>query len=109
MNIRPLQDWAVIRPSPSRDKTAMGIVIPDVAKEKPQEGEVLAVGEGRFKEKKDKKGKVVDKKFVKTTLKAGDRVLFERYGVVKIPPESVTGGEEMVMVREEDVLGLLVV
>lgn len=101
MKIKPLQDWAVIRPSEPNEKTAGGIVIPDVAKEKPQEGEVLAIGEGRFKEKKDKKGKVIEKTFVKTVLKPGDRVLYEKYGVRRIPLE----GEEFTMVREEDVLG----
>jgi chaperonin GroES len=106
MKIRPLQDWAVIRPNLPLEKTAAGIVIPDVAKEKPQEGKVLAIGEGRFVEKKDKKGNVIEKKFVKTSLKPGDRVLFERYSAVKVP-ESASGGEEMVMVREEDVLGYL--
>jgi len=102
MKVRPLHDWVVIRPGKSQDRTAGGIVIPDVAKERPQEGEVVAVGEGRF-EKKDEKGKVKEqeKKFIKTTLKPGDRVVYEKYSTRKIE----VNGEELVMVREEDVLG----
>jgi chaperonin GroES len=102
MKVRPLHDWVVIRPGKSHDLTAGGIVIPDVAKEKPQEGEVLAVGEGRF-EKKDEKVKVKEqeRKFIKTTLKPGDRVVYEKYSARNIQVNS----EELVMVREEDVLG----
>jgi len=101
MKVKPLQDWAVIKPREPEEKTAGGIVIPDVAKERPQEGKVLAIGEGRFKEKKDKKGKVIEKTFVKTVLKPGDRVMYEKYGARRITLE----GEEIVMVREEEVLG----
>ena len=103
MKVRPLHDWVVIRPGKSQDRTAGGIVIPEVAKERPQEGEVVAVGEGRF-EKKDEKGKVKEqeKKFIKTTLKPGDRIVYEKYSTRKIE----VNGEELVMVREEDVLGL---
>jgi len=103
MKIKPLQDWAVIRPSKAQEKSAGGIIIPDVAAKKPQEGEVVSIGEGRMKEKKDKKGKVLEKEFEKTTLKPGDRVLYEKYAAVEIPGE----GEDLLMVREEDVLGLL--
>ncbi len=101
MKIRPLHDWVVIRPGKSQDRTAGGIVIPDVAKEKPQEGEVLAVGEGRFE--KDEKGKSKEKesKFIKTILKPGDRVMYEKYSARKVE----VNGEELVMVREEEVLG----
>ena len=102
MKVKPLHDWVVIRPGKSHDRTAGGLIIPDVAKEKPQEGEVLAVGEGRF-EKKDEKGKVKEqeRKFIKTTLKPGDRVAYEKYSTRKIE----VNGEDLVMVREEDVLG----
>lgn len=103
MKIRPLQDWAVIRPGKARDKSTGGIIIPDVAAKKPQEGEVVSIGEGRMKEKRDKKGKVIETKFEKTTLKPGDRVLYEKYAAVEIPGE----GEELLMVREDDVLGVL--
>ncbi len=103
MKIRPLHDWVVIRPGKSQDRTAGGIVIPDVAKEKPQEGEVLAVGEGRFEKEKDERDKSKGKegKFIKTVLKPGDRVMYEKYSARKVE----VNGEELVMVREEEVLG----
>jgi len=103
MNIKPLHDWALIRPKEAEEMTAGGIVIPDTAKEKPSEGEVLAIGTGKFVEEKDKKGKLKEKKFVKTVLKPGDHVLYEKYSATKVG----LNDEEMVMVREEDVLGLL--
>jgi chaperonin GroES len=104
MRVRPLQDWALIRPKEAEEKTAGGIFLPEVAKERPQEGEVIAIGEGKFVEEKEEKGKdkgKKEKKFVKTTLKPGDQILFEKYGARKIEVD----GEELVMVREEDVLG----
>jgi len=101
MNIRPINDWALIRPRSSAEKSAGGIIIPDVAKEKPQEGEVLAVGKGHFKEEHDKKGKVIERKFVSTVVKAGDRVLYEKYGATKVDIE----GEELLLIREENILG----
>jgi chaperonin GroES len=101
MKIRPLHDWTLIRPSEAALKTSGGIYIPDTVREKPQEGEVLAVGEGRFKEEKDKKGKVKEKIFVKTVLKPGDHVLYEKYAGAKVEVDN----EELIMVREEDVLG----
>ncbi|HEX9756837.1 MAG TPA: co-chaperone GroES [Nitrospiria bacterium] len=103
MKFRPLQDWTLIRPNLASEKTSGGIYIPDAAQEKPQHGEVLAIGEGRFKEEKDKKGKVTEKKFEKTTLKPGDRVFYEKYSGTKIEIDH----EELVMVREEDVLGYI--
>lgn len=101
MKIRPVNDWALVRPKPEPEKSAGGIIIPDAAKEKPQEGEVLAIGGGHFKEEMDKKGKVIDKKFVPTIVKPGDHVLYEKYGVTKIDLD----GEEFVLVREENILG----
>lgn len=101
MKIRPLNDWALIRPEVETDKTPSGIIIPDVAKEKSQEGEVLAIGQGHYKEEQDKKGKVIEKKFVPTVVKPGDRVMYEKYGVTKIEID----GEELVMVREDSILG----
>jgi len=101
MKLRPLNDWALIRPRSEAEKTTGGIIIPDVAKEKPQEGEVLSIGGGRFKEEEDQKGKVTDRKFVPTVVKPGDRVLYEKYGVTKVEID----GEELVLVREENILG----
>ncbi len=103
MKIRPLHDWALIRPSGEKEKTAGGLYIPDAARERPQEGEVLAVGDGHFKEERDKKGKVIEKKYVKTVIKPGDRILFEKYGGTPIELD----GEKLVLVREENVLGTL--
>jgi chaperonin GroES len=103
MKLKPLHDWTLVRPSRPIEKTAGGIFIPEAAKEEPQEGEVLDIGKGCFKEKKDKKGKVIEKTFVKTTVRPGDRVLYEKYSAVRIP----MGSEELVMVREENVLGWL--
>jgi chaperonin GroES len=94
----------LIRPGKSQDRTTGGLFIPDVAKEQPLEGEVLAVGEGRLeKENRDEKGKLKDKerKFIKTTLRPGDRVVYEKYMSKKVE----INGEELVLVREEDVLG----
>ena len=103
MKIKPLHDWAVVRPKDAEEKTSGGIFVPDTAKEKPSEGEVLAIGTGKFVEEKDKKGKVKEKKFVNTVLKPGDHVLYEKYSATKVS----INNEELVMVREEDVLGLL--
>ncbi|MBI3609890.1 MAG: co-chaperone GroES [Nitrospirae bacterium] len=103
MKIRPLQDWALIRPKEEAEKTSGGIIIPDAAKEKPQAGEVLAVGKGRYKEERDKKGKVIEKKFVPTVVKPGDRVLYEKYGVTKVELD----GEELILAREDHILGWL--
>jgi chaperonin GroES len=105
MKIRPLHDWVVVRPGKAQEKTAGGIVIPEVAKERPQEGEVLSVGEGRYEKDKDERGKSKgeEKKFIKTVLKPGDRIMYEKYSARKLEIE----GEELVMVREEDVLGRL--
>ncbi len=110
MKIRPLHDWAVVRQSAGEEKTAGGLYIPDTAKEKPQEGEVVAIGDGRWKEKdedtyksRSKKKSTDEKIFVKTTLKPGDRILYEKYAGSKV----TVNDEEMVMVREENVLGIL--
>lgn len=101
MKLRPLSNWALIRPSAASDKTAGGIYIPEVAKEKPVEGEVLAIGDGRWEEEKDAKGKLKEKKFVKTSLKPGTRVMYEKYAASKVEID----GEELVLVREENILG----
>jgi len=103
MKLRPINDWALIRPRSEPEKTAGGIIIPDVAKEKPQEGEVLSIGGGRYKEEEDQKGKVIDRKFVPTVVKPGDRVLYEKYGGTKVE----IGGEEFVLVREDNILGFV--
>ncbi len=101
--IKPLHDWALIEPSEADEKSAGGIYLPDVAKERPHEGKVIAIGQGRMKEEKDKEGKIKEKKFVPTTLKPGAHILYEKYMERKVELD----GKEYVMVREEDILGTL--
>jgi chaperonin GroES len=95
MNFRPLQDRIVVkRIENSAEKTAGGLIIPDSAKEKPQEGEVVAVGNG----KRDDKGVVHP-----VELKAGDRILFGKYSGSDIKMD----GEEYMVMREDEVLLVL--
>jgi chaperonin GroES len=104
MKVKPLHDWAVIRPSEPAEKTAGGLFIPDTAKDKPQEGLVEAIGPGAFEEEKrhKKKGKKKERHFVPTGVKPGDRVVYGRYA-----GETYTiDGEERVLVRERDILGI---
>ena len=107
MGLQPLQDWALIEPSESKETTSAGLFIPDVAKEKPVEGKVLAVGKGRWETPEQKPGskpkKKEEKVFKPTVLKPGDQVLYEKYGMTKIDLD----GKELVLVRESDVLGLV--
>ncbi len=94
MQIRPLHDRVIIKRLESERTTASGIVIPDNAAEKPDQGEVVAVGPGR----RDEAGKLIE-----MGVKVGDRVLFGKYSgqSVKI------GGEEFLVMREEDIMGVL--
>jgi chaperonin GroES len=105
MKLRPLHDWAVILPSTGDEVTAGGLYIPDTAKVKPQEGVVEAVGPGAFEEEKRGKKKEEGKKrkFIPTSVKPGDHVIYERYAgqTYKI------NGEERILVRERDILGIL--
>lgn len=103
MHLRPLQDWALIRPSDATGRSPGGIIIPDSVKEKPQEGTIIAIGDGRYKEPDagKSKDKNKEKTFVKTTLKPGDLIVYEKYSTRKVEIE----GEELVLVREEDILG----
>ncbi len=94
MNIRPLYDRILVRRVKEEEKTAGGIIIPDTAKEKPQEGKVVAVGEGRRTE---------DGKLHKLTVKKGDRILFGKYS----GSEVTIDGTECLIMREDDVLGIL--
>jgi len=101
MKLQPLHDWVLIRTGEPSDKSAGGIIIPDSAQEKPEEGEVLAVGVGRFVEDKDSKEKIKKKTFVKTTLKPGEHILYEKHAAREVEDDDT----ELVLVREEDVLG----
>jgi chaperonin GroES len=101
MKLTPLHNWVLIRTGEPSEKSAGGIIIPDSAQEKPEEGEVVAVGTGRLIEDKDSKDKIKKKIFVKTTLQPGEHVLYGKYAATEVEGD----GERFVLVREEDVLG----
>lgn len=103
VTLTPLHDWVLIRTGEAKEKSSGGIIIPDTAQEKPEEGEVVAVGAGRLVEDKDSKEKKKKKTFVKTTLKPGEHVLYKKYAARVVEGDD----EELVLVREEDVLGYL--
>jgi len=94
MKFRPLQDRVLIRRLEGEEKTAGGIIIPDTAKEKPMEGEVVACGPGTRSE---------DGKLHPLDVKAGDRVLFGKWSGTEVKID----GEELVIVKESDVLGII--
>ena len=94
MNFRPLHDRVLVRRVEAEEKTAGGIIIPDTAKEKPQEGEVVAVGPGA----RDEAGKLIP-----IDLKAGDRVLFGKWSGTEVKID----GEELLIMKESDVMGVL--
>jgi chaperonin GroES len=94
MKIRPLQDRVLVQRVQEEERTKGGIIIPDTAKEKPQEGKVVAVG----------KGKVGDNgKVIPLDVKAGDKILFGKYSGSEVKLD----GEEYLIMREEDILGVL--
>ena len=94
MKIRPLHDRVIVKRLDEERKTASGIVIPDTAAEKPDQGEIVAVGPG----KRDDKGNRIA-----MDLKAGDRVLFGKYAGQTVKVE----GEELLVMREEDIMGVV--
>lgn len=95
MNVQPLADRVVIKPLEAESKTRGGIVLPDTAKEKPQEGKVVAVG----------KGKVSDAGHLQPLeVKVGDKVLYGKYSGSEITTKE---GEELLIMREEDILAIL--
>ena len=91
---RPLHDRVVVRRVESEAKTKGGIIIPDTAKEKPQEGEVVAVGSG---------AKAEDGKVTPLDVKAGDRILFGKWSGTEVKVD----GEELLIMKESDILGIL--
>ena len=93
MKIRPLQDRIIVKRIDEEEKTKGGIIIPDTAKEKPQEAKVIAVGKGKVKE---------DGTVLPLDVKKGDRVLFSKYSGTEITID----GEEHLIIREDDVLGV---
>ncbi len=94
MNIKPLHDRVIVKRKEAETKTASGIIIPDTAKEKPQEGEVIAVGAGKRRE---------DGTIIALDVKVGDHVLFEKYSGNEIKIE----GLEYILMREEHILGII--
>lgn len=94
MNIRPLYDRIVVKRIEEQETTRNGIVIPDSAKEKPQEGEVMAIGKGK---------RLEDGKLVALDVQVGDRILFAKYSGNEIKLD----GTEYIIMREDDVLGVL--
>ena len=95
MAFRPLHDRIVVRRIEAQEKSAGGIIIPDTAKEKPQEGEVVAVGPGA----RDESGKLVA-----LDVKAGDRVLFGKWSGTEVRID----GEDLLIMKESDIMGVLV-
>ena len=92
MSLQPLDDRIVVRPSEAEEKTASGLVIPDTAKEKPQQGEVLAVGPGR---RSDTTGELIP-----LDLAVGDKVVYSKYGGTEITVD----GEDLLILTSRDVL-----
>ncbi|PAQ05384.1 co-chaperone GroES [Mesorhizobium temperatum] len=93
-NFRPLHDRVVVRRVESEAKTAGGIIIPDTAKEKPQEGEIIAVGSGA----RDEAGKLVP-----LDVKAGDRILFGKWSGTEVK----LNGEDLLIMKEADIMGII--
>jgi len=94
MTFRPLHDRVLARRVEAEEKTAGGLIIPDTAKEKPQEGEVIAVGAGARTEKGE---------LIPISVKKGDRVLFGKYSGTEVK----ISGEELVILKESDILGVI--
>jgi chaperonin GroES len=94
MHFRPLHDRVLVRRIDAEEKTSGGIIIPDTAKEKPQEGEVLAVGAGT----RDESGRLTE-----STVKTGDRVLFGKWSGTEVKID----GEDLLIMKESDILGVI--
>jgi len=94
MKIRPLNDRILVKRLEGEEKTAGGIIIPDSAKEKPAEGEIISVGPGKLNDKGER---------VAMDVKPGDRVLFSKYGGTDVKID----GEDYLIMREDDILGVV--
>ncbi len=94
MKIRPLQDRVIVERIEEEERTKGGIIIPDTAKEKPQEGKIIAVGKGKVSD---------DGKVLPLSVKAGDKILFGKYSGTEIK----LNGNEYLIMREEDILGIV--
>ena len=95
MNLKPLGDRLIVRATDEEETTASGLVLPDTAKEKPQQGKVLAVGEGSWDEDGEKR--------IPLDVKKGDKVLYSKYGGTEIKVD----GEDLLVLRESDVLAIV--
>ena len=95
VNIKPLEDRIVVKALDAEQTTASGLVIPDTAKEKPQEGEVIAVGPGRFNEDGDER--------IPMDISVGDKVIYSKYGGTEVK----YGGEEYLILSARDVLAVV--
>lgn len=95
MNLKPLDDRIVVRPAEAETQTASGLVIPDSAKEKPQQGEVLAVGPGK---RSDSTGELIE-----VGINVGDTVLYSKYGGTEVS----NGGEDLLVLNSRDVLAVV--
>jgi chaperonin GroES len=95
VNIKPLEDRIVVKPLDAEQTTASGLVIPDTAKEKPQEGEVIAVGPGRFNEDGDER--------IPMDITVGDKVIYSKYGGTEVK----YSGEEYLILSGRDVLAIV--
>ncbi len=94
MKLKPLRDRVIVRRLEEEEKTKGGIIIPDTAKEKPQQGEIIAVGDGKILENGNT---------VPLTVKKGDKVLFSKYAGNEVKVE----GEELLIMREDDILAII--
>jgi chaperonin GroES len=95
MNLKPLDDRIVVRPNEAETQTASGLVIPDTAKEKPQQGEVLAVGPGKRSE--------TSGELIPVDIKVGDTVLYSKYGGTEV----AVNGEDLLVLNSRDVLAVV--
>lgn len=93
MKLRPLGDRVVVKPGEKEEKTKSGIVLPDTAKEKPQEGEVVAVGSGKYE----------DGQKIPLEVKVGDKVIYSKYGGTEVKVD----GEEYLILSERDILAIV--
>lgn len=94
INLKPLADRVIVKPSEAEEKTKGGIILPDTAKEKPIEGTVVAIGPGKSSE---------DGKIVKPEVKVGDKVLYGKYSGTEVSVE----GEEYLIMRESDIFAII--
>lgn len=93
MNLKPLGDRVVVKPSAGEERTPSGIVLPDTAKEKPQEGEVMAVGSGRIE----------DGKKIPLEVQTGDKIIYSKYGGTEVKVEGI----EYLILSERDILATI--